>query len=147
MLNLWSNYLKGKADAVYLAIANVATAAQYRAKAADKVLTADKVFGAAAPVDLGSLSGSVTLDFAAFFHAYGTLAANITFSAASNLAPGQTGVIVLTNPGAFTLGVNTATFIANNGAGIQLASGKNDISYYVDHDLKVHIFLVGKGMA
>ncbi len=146
LANLWANYLKAKADALYLAVANIATAAEYRSKTADKVLTADKVWAAASPVNLGgALSGNLALNFASFYQAYGTLAANITFNTATGLTAGQSGVIVLINPGSFTLALNTATFLSSGA--ISLATGKNDISYYVDQDLKVHVMLAGKGMA
>jgi hypothetical protein len=124
-----------------------ASAADFLADVANKVLVSDKVWDAAVPVSLGTPSGNVTLDFAAFINGFMSPAANITFFAANNRKAGQSGQIRVWNPSARTLSLNTSIFVTPNGAGIALGTGRNILSYYVDDELLVHVFLAGKGMA
>lgn len=68
-----------------------ATAANFRAKAANKILTAEAAWDAATPVDLGAaLAGTVTLDGSAGINFAGTLGGNITL-AFTNMKNGQSG--------------------------------------------------------
>ncbi|MBK8085070.1 MAG: hypothetical protein IPK28_15285 [Devosia sp.] len=106
-----------------------------------------RVWDAAVPVSLGTPSGNVTLDFAAFINGFMSPAANITFFAANNRKAGQSGQIRVWNPSARTLSLNTSIFVTPNGAGIALGTNRNILSYYVDDELLVHVFLAGKGMA
>lgn len=124
-----------------------ASAADFLGDVVDKVLVSDKVWDAAVPVNLGAPSGNVTLDFATFINGYMNPSANFTFNAASNRKAGQSGQIRVWNPAGRTLSLNTSIFVTPNGAGIALGINRNILSYYVDDELLVHVFLAGKGMA
>ena len=131
-------------------VVEIATAAEY-ATGTDtaRALGVAEVWDAAEPVNLGgSLSGNLTLDFATFIHAYGTLAANVTVNAVSNLKAGQSGTITLTNTGgAFTLSVNTAVAKTPSGGALVIGSGENKLSYMCDRDGKVFLTVAGKAVA
>jgi hypothetical protein len=124
-----------------------ATAAQYLANTAGKVLTTAGVWAAAIPVNLGTPAGAVNLDFGTFINGYMNPSGNITFNTATNLKPGQSGSIRIYNPPGYTLGVNTSRFITSEAKGITLGINRNIVSYYVDDESMVHLFLSGKVMS
>lgn len=115
----------------------IATAAQIWANTADKTIDTDGAWSSALPVDLGNLTGNVTLDFATFINAKAAFTGNVTFNTASNnVKTGQAGVIEITHSGAArTLGLNATYFRSANGAGIQLSTAgagtKDLLGYYV----------------
>lgn len=90
-----------------------ATAAQYRAATADKVITTDIAFAAAVPVALASVAGSVAVDFNSGINFTLAMTENTTLAAPTNAKPGQSGFIEITqNAGAAkTLGFH-ANWIA-----------------------------------
>lgn len=109
----------------YAAATSIATAAEFLANTASKVLTTDKVFTANAWVNLGaSLTGNITLDLATFFNGYGTLTGNITLNALSN-AKDQSGLLYLTaSGGARTVSFNTTSFCTPSNVSLgSIASG------------------------
>lgn len=148
MTQLWANYLKPKADALYLTVATlpIAATSQYLSNVTGYLLRTDQIWGAAYPTNLGAPSGNITLDFATFVNASMAPTGNITFNAVANLKRGQSGVIWIYCASAYTLSLNTAIFFAPNGAGISIGQGRNVLSYYVDQEDKVHLFLAGRGM-
>jgi hypothetical protein len=128
------------------AIIAIATAAQIWANTADKVLDTDAAWASAVPVDLGNVTGSVTLDLGAFINAKAAFTGNVTFNAvtASSAKKGQAGVIEVTHSGAArTLTLTAAAYSAPNGAGITLstvgAGTKDLLGYYVMDNGKVLI--------
>lgn len=142
----WQNYYKPKADALYTNVP-VATAAQFRANVADKTLDTDAVWAAAQPVDLGNKAGAVSLDFATFLNAKMQLTAAITFNVATNLKPGQSGVLELRHTGGPWAMAVAAPYITDGAAGITLAAGLNVLGYYLTSDNKVLLSLVARGAA
>jgi len=96
----------------------LATAAEFRADIAARLLSSDEVWDAAEGVNLGNLTGTVTLDFSDFLGlAYGTVTGNITLGAVSNAKPGQTVVLDLTQDatGGRTIAYNTSYWLAPAG--------------------------------
>jgi Collagen triple helix repeat (20 copies) len=89
---MWANYFKAKADALYLLITNIATAANFRANTADKILDTDGVWAAAAEVTLTD-AATVAVDMSTFINAVVTLAGNRTLGQPSNVKVGQSGCI------------------------------------------------------
>ncbi|WP_065755195.1 hypothetical protein [Bradyrhizobium paxllaeri] len=71
------------------------TAANFRAKAANKLLTAEGVWDAAAQVQLPDQSGTVTLDFSTGINFYIPLAGSITLANPINGKNGQSGCIYI----------------------------------------------------
>lgn len=128
-----------------LAAASVATAANYRAKTAAKVLNTDGVWEANQWVDLGStLNGNLSLDFATFINGFGTATGNIVFNGVSNLKD-MTGSLSITTAADYTVGLNT-TYFRSPGA-LTLKTGRNLFSFIRDADGKVMILQVSKGTA
>lgn len=78
----------------------IATAANIRANAASKLIGPNAAWAAAAPVDLTTISGTVTLDLAAGLNFIGTHSASITLANPSNIKPGQCGGLAFTVSGA-----------------------------------------------
>lgn len=72
---------------------DIATAANYRAGTANKILDAAAGWAGAAEVSLGNLTGSVTLDFSAGIDFGGIATGNITLANPNNVKPGQKGAI------------------------------------------------------
>jgi hypothetical protein len=124
----------------------IATAAQYRANTTGKVLTTDQVWASAVPVDLGTPSGNTTLDFGAFVNGFMNPSANFTLFAVAGRKAGQSGQIRIFNPSGRTMSVNSSFFGTPGGAGITLGINRNILSYYIDDELFVHLFLSGKVM-
>lgn len=114
----WGAWIRQYGTLVEL-LALTASASDFRANTADKVLDTDGVWAAAAPVNLGAtLTGNLSLDFSTFLKAYGTATGNITFNAASNLKD-QTGTIEITASGGDrTVSFNTSAFATPNNASL-----------------------------
>ncbi|MES2902691.1 MAG: hypothetical protein V4696_00755 [Pseudomonadota bacterium] len=90
-------------------ILDEATIAEYRSNAANKVLTTDQVWGAAASVGW-LFSGTITLDFAAAINFTMQLTGNTTFANPVNGKPGQTGRVEIVQD---ATGSRTANFGSN----------------------------------
>lgn len=77
---------------------DIGTAAQYQAATADKMLAADKVWAAAAPVTLTD-GATITPDFGAGINFVVTLGGNRTLANPTNAKAGQSGVIIVKQDG------------------------------------------------
>lgn len=88
---------------------DIATSAQYQAATANKILTADKVWTAAAPATLTD-GATITPDFNAGINFIVTLGGNRTLANPSNAKAGQSGVILVKQDGT---GSRTLTWGAN----------------------------------
>lgn len=133
-------------------VSEFATAAEFRAGTdTARSLVVDQVTASAVQVDLGNITGNVTLDFATFFNAKAAMTGNITFNAISNLKKGQSGHIELTHSGGVrTLSYNSTYFQTAGGSGLTLgnASGDRDIiAYYAQDNGKVLLAMVGKDVS
>lgn len=119
--------------------------ADFLAGSANTFIPINQAWGAAVPVNLGSLSGNVTLDFSTFIHAYGTVTGNITLNAVSN-PKHQTGTLELTSSGGnYTVSLNANTF---SGEGAVIPNGQTWLfSYFVRHGGKVHNIIVEKDIS
>jgi hypothetical protein len=104
-----------------------ATASQYKAATADKVLTADQVWAAGAVVTLTD-GATITPDFATGFNFEVTLGGNRVLGNPTNMKVGQSGFIKINQDatGGRTLTLDT-NFITQGGAQIALSSGANDM--------------------
>lgn len=131
----------------------VATAAEIRADTAGRLLSNDEVWDAAAGADLGNLTGTVALDFSGFLGlAYGTATGNITLGEPTNLKPGQTVVLDITQDatGGRTLAVNTSFWLTSEGDAIDwdtTAEARNVLLATVLRDGKILLALAGKAVA
>lgn len=114
-------------------LSGVATAAQYRAKTANKVLSTDLVWAA---VDMVALTDGATItpDFAAGINFTVTLGGSRTLANPSNLTPGQSGVIVVTQDatGSRTLAYGSQWKFPGGAPTLSTGANKIDvISYFV----------------
>ena len=147
-LEQWTNYFKAKADALYITLANVATAANYLANTANKILDTDGVWAAAVPVFNGNISGAVAVDFSTFIHRRSNMTGNVTLDVVTNAKKGQSGVFELVHVGAArTVTLNPAYWCAANQAtslALSTVAGQKDlISYYVSYSGKVFVSVLG----
>lgn len=90
-------------------LGTAASAADFRAATANKVITAAAAWSGAARVSLGNLTGNVTLDLNTGINFSGTLTGNVTIQLPNNIKAGQAGSLVLTQDGT---GSRTITFAA-----------------------------------
>ncbi len=131
----------------------VATAAEIRADTAGRLLSNDEVWDAAAGADLGNLTGTVALDFSDFLGlAYGTATGNITLGEPTNLKPGQTVVLEVTQDGTGgrTLSLNTSFWLTSEGEAIEwdtTAGARNVLIATVLRDGKVLLAVAGRAVA
>jgi len=135
-----------------IASSAIATAAEWRANTASKLLSTNAVWAAAVPVALGNLTGNVTLTFSDFVNATATLTGNITLNGKTALKQGQTAVLELIQDGTGgrTLSLNTTHYSSAGGAGITLstAAGARDIvMLYGLANGKALVVLSAKGVA
>jgi hypothetical protein len=125
------------------AVLDVATAAQFRANVADKVLGTDEVWGAAASVALVQSGGSVAVDLNSGINF--TLAMTgtpWTLGSATNVKDGQSGKIEITQDATGSRVLNYGTnWLFSGGVDPVLSTAANarDILYYCGlSDGKVH---------
>ena len=106
--NLGLGALATKATAAFadIATAAIATAAEYQANTADKLLTTTQVW-AAADVETLTYTASYTPDFNQFLNGTMTLTGNLTLNNPTNQKVGQSGMIVLVQD---STGSRTITF-------------------------------------
>jgi hypothetical protein len=121
------------------------------AGADDKLIGADKIWDSVDPVDLGNITGNVTLDFDTFINAVAAMTGNVTFNGIAHVKPGSSGVFELTHSGgARTLTLNP-TYFTTSGAAATVAlsatgaGAKDLIGYYVLNSGKVFIGVGGLG--
>jgi hypothetical protein len=81
----------------------IATAAEFRSYTASKLLTATGLWDAAAVVDLGTVTGTVTIDFSTGMNFKMTTSGNITLANPNNLKSGQSFGIKIAMGGAHTI--------------------------------------------
>lgn len=123
-----------------------ATADEFRANTASKVLATDDVWTSAQPVTI-SYASSVALDFNTFFDAKITLTGDIAFAAPSNAKPGQKGVIELTQDGSGGHVITSfdSAFVAPGGTSTvsltTTALARNLLHYEVLGDSKICVAL------
>lgn len=126
---LGTNQLLGRLAANIVAI-DIATAAQYLANTASKILSTDKVWSAAAAVALTD-AATVALDMSTFINGSFTIGGNRTLGNPTNVKDGQSGYIKITQDGT---GNRTLAFGANwkgtSGIVLSTAAGTVDALYY-----------------
>ena len=127
-----------------------ATAAQFRSNTADKALSTDQVWGAAASVALASSGGSVPFDMNSGINFTLEMTENTTLAAPSNVKDGQNGKIEITQnaSAAKTLAFHANYVWAGGVDGvISTALNARDVLSYVGlSDGKVLLSLVAKGV-
>lgn len=112
--------------------AKEATAANYRANTADRILTTDIAWSAAAEVTLTD-AATIAVDLSTFINANLTLGGNRTLGTPSNQKTGQTGCIRIIQDGT---GNRTLAYAANwvfaNGTAptLSTAASKQDLLFY-----------------
>lgn len=112
--------------------AKEATVANYRANTADRILTTDIVWSAAAEVTLTD-AATIAVDLSTFINAQVTLGGNRTLGTPSNQKTGQTGCIRIIQDGT---GSRTLSYAANwvfaNGSAptLSTAAAKQDLLFY-----------------
>lgn len=122
-----------------------ATASEFRANTASKVLATDDVWSAAAPVTI-AYAASVALDFNTFFDAKITLTGNIAFAAPTNAKPGQKGAIEIVQDGTGGHSITSfnAAFVYDNGVApvlVTTANARNLLNYEILADGSVYVVL------
>lgn len=137
--------LRSAAGLGSMAVLDEATAAQFRANAADKGLSTDAVWGGAASVALVSVSGSVALDLNSGINFTLDMTENTTLAAPTNVKDGQGGKIEVTQNAAtaktFAFHANYVWIGGVDGV-ISTALSARDILYYCGlSDGKVHLSL------
>lgn len=112
--------------------AKEATAANYRANTADRILTTDIVWTSAAEVTLTD-AATIAVDFSTFINGVVTLAGNRAMGNPTNEKVGQTGVIriVQDGTGSRTLSYGTDWEFAGGTAPVlTTTAGANDLLFY-----------------
>lgn len=127
----------------------IATAAQFRANTANKVLSTDGVWSAAEPVALTD-AATVAVDMSAGLNFKLTIGGNRTLGQPTNQKKGQSGVITITQDGT---GSRTLAFHSSykwpggtDGVLSTAAGAKDSLKYYV-HDTDVIELSLAKGLA
>jgi hypothetical protein len=138
-------------DLISIARLPLATAAEWLSNVAGKLLSTDKVWAGAIPVDLGNVTGNVALNLASGINFKAAMTGNIVFNSATNAKRGQSGLIELTHSGAArTATITTAAYSAAAGVlGLSTtgAGAVDHLSYYVRDDGKVCLYVSGKTMS
>jgi hypothetical protein len=114
------------------AVQDIATAAQFRANTADKILATDEVWGAAASVALAP-GATVNIDLNTGFNFTLAMGGNYTLANATNGKDGQSGKIEITQDatGSRTLAYGTNWLFANGTDPIlSTASNARDVLFY-----------------
>lgn len=138
------NRVDDLADSAFLA-EDIASTSEVRAKNAAKPLTMGAALDGAAWVNLGNLTGSVTLDFANWLYAYAALTGNITLGEPSSL-PNGVYVLHVTHSGAArTIAVNASYWDTPGGSGLTLSttSGQSDMLTIIKKPASKALIMVG----
>jgi hypothetical protein len=131
-----------------LATAGVATAGEYRANTASKLVAADSAWSAAAEVAL-TFGATITPDMATFFNGAFTATSNFTLANPTNPKVGQSGYIRILQDGT---GSRTITFGTNykfpTGASkaLSTAAGSIDYLFYTVRSATEIICTLNKGV-
>lgn len=126
----------------------IATAANYRANLAGKLLTTDGVWAAAVPVSLGTaISGNISINPSQWLHWYGSASGNFVFSGLLGTLKNQSGTIRITAVGGNrTVGFNTAVFATPNNAPLPtIASGTTRLYSYLYDSVLGKMILIDLG--
>jgi len=125
--------------------AKEATAAQYRANTADRILTTDQVWSAAGLVSLTD-GATITPDFSTGINFTVTLGGNRTLANPTNAKAGQAGVIIIKQDGtgSRTLSFGTNWMFANDVAPTltTTASRTDLLHYFCESSTIIHASLV-----
>jgi len=90
----------------------------------------------------GSVSGTITLNFASGNNYSLSLSANGTLANPSNITAGQSGTIMITNGGAYTLAYGSYWKFPGGTAPTATASGTDALVYYVESATRITARLV-----
>lgn len=126
-----------------LSIGDIATPAEYLAATAGRVLTADGVWSAAAPVVLTS-GATVAVNMATGTNFRLTPGAACTLSNPTGAKPGQSGTIDINNAGARVISFGNK-YVFSGSAPDLSAAGRYLLAYQVLHDGK--IFITSNGVS
>ena len=110
--------------------ASIATAANFQANAASKLLDANGVWSSGAITALTDAS-TIAVNMSSGFNFSVTLGGNRVLGNPTNTKVGQSGVIVVTNPSTYTLTYDTAYKFANGFDPVVTTSGTTILSYFV----------------
>lgn len=119
-------------NVTFAKLSDVATAAQYRANTASKVLTTDQVWSAAASAALTD-AATIAVDMSAGFNFTVTLGGNRTLGAPTNQKVGQSGFIRIAQDGtgSRTLAFNSAwKFASGTAPSLTTTANKVDTLFY-----------------
>jgi hypothetical protein len=122
--------LKQTATTSATGVVQLATTAEVRVKTAtDRSLTPANAWAAAAWVNLGNITGAVTLDFSTFLQAYGAMTGNITLGQPTALPDGVYTLHVTHSGAARTISLNATYWDTPGGAGLTLSTttGQSDL--------------------
>lgn len=110
-------------------IVNFASTTEIRAKNNAKALTMGGALAAAAWVDLGNLTGAVSLNFNNWLQAKAALTGNVTLNAPTNLPDGVYVLHVTHSGAARTISLNATYWDTPGGAGLTLSTtaGQSDL--------------------
>lgn len=132
----------------------IATAAEVRSKTDNRLLSSETTWDAAAWVNLGNLTGTITPDLGSFISgAYGVATGNITLGAPTDVPSGAFSFalqITQDATGGRTLSLNNTYWVASEGAAPEwdiTASARNVLACLVLPDGKILVGLAGKGVA
>ena len=112
--------------------AKEATAANYRANTADRILTTDQVWSAAAEVTLTD-AATIAVDFSTFINAVVTLGGARAMGNPTNEKVGQSGVIRIVQDGTGSRTLSYGTdweFAGGSAPTLSTAAGTNDLLFY-----------------
>src|SRR5690606_37138512 len=110
-------------------IVNFASTTEIRAKNNAKALTMGGALAAAAWVDLGNLTGAVSLNFANWLQAKAALTGNVIFNAPTALPDGVYVMHVTHSGAARTISLNASNWDTPGGTGLTLSTtaGQSDL--------------------
>lgn len=124
------NALKQTATTSATGVIQLGTTAEVRVKTAtDRALTPGNAWAAAAWVNLGNITGTVTLDFSTFIQVYAAMTGNITLAQPSNLPDGVYTFHVTHSGAARTISLNATYWDTPGGSGLTLSTtaGQSDL--------------------
>jgi hypothetical protein len=121
--------------------ASEATAAQYRSNTADKILSTDQVWSAAALVALSD-GATIAVDMSTGFNFSVTLGGNRTLGNPTNTKVGQSGAIVVGATGSTRTLALSSNWKANAGLSFPVSIATSDVAilfYWVESSTKIRI--------
>lgn len=124
------NALKQTATTSTTGVIQLGTTAEVRVKTAtDRALTPGNAWAAAAWVNLGNITGTVTFDFSTFIQVYAAMTGNITLAQPSNLPDGVYTFHVTHSGAARTISLNATYWDTPGGTGLTLSTtaGQSDL--------------------